>query len=73
MVTTPIEELERIGRADLEANQKLLSEACARYAPGATIPDCMLKMNANKPEGGPVAGARRSWPDSSSSSSTRIS
>jgi len=58
MVDTPIAELERIGRADLESNQKLLKEACSRYAPGATIPDCMLKMNADKPEGGPVAGAR---------------
>ncbi len=35
MVTTPVDELERIGRADLAANQKLLGEACARYAPGA--------------------------------------
>ena len=58
MVTTPVEELERIGRADLAANQKLLGEACARYAPGATIPDCMGKMNANKPQGGPVVAAR---------------
>jgi uncharacterized protein (DUF885 family) len=58
MVTAPVEELERIGRADLESNQKLLKEACSRYAPGATIPDCMLKMAADKPEGGPVAGAR---------------
>ena len=58
MVTTPVEELERIGRADLAANQRLLGEACARYAPGATIPACMEKMNANKPQGGAVAGAR---------------
>ncbi|MEO6224237.1 MAG: DUF885 domain-containing protein [Sphingomicrobium sp.] len=58
MVTTPIDELERIGRADLAANQKLLGEACARYAPGQAIADCMLKMNAKKPVGGPVAGAR---------------
>ena len=58
MVTTPVEELERIGRADLESNQKLLKEACSRYAAGATIEDCMAKMNADKPEGGPVAGAR---------------
>lgn len=58
MVTTPVEELERIGRADLASNQKLLKDACSRYAPGATIQDCMLKMNADKPEGGPVAGAR---------------
>ena len=58
MVTTPVEELERIGRADLESNQKLLKEACSRYAAGATIEDCMAKMNADKPDGGPVAGAR---------------
>jgi hypothetical protein len=58
MVTTPIGELERIGRADLAANQKLLGEACARYAAGQTIEACMAKMNSNKPKGGPVAGAR---------------
>ena len=58
MVTTPLAELERIGRADLAANQKLLGEACARYAPGATVPACMEKMAANKPQGGPVAAAR---------------
>jgi uncharacterized protein (DUF885 family) len=58
MVTTPVEQLEKIGRADLAANQKLLGEACSRYAPGATIQACMEKMNANKPQGGAVAGAR---------------
>jgi uncharacterized protein (DUF885 family) len=58
MVNVPIDELERIGRADLAANQKLLGEACSRYAPGATIPACMEKMGANKPAGGPVAAAR---------------
>ena len=44
MVTTPVEELERIGRADLESNQKLLKDACSRYAPGATIPGLHAKM-----------------------------
>jgi len=58
MVTTPVEQLEQIGRADLASNQKLLGEACSRYAPGATIEACMLKMNADKPVGGAVAGAR---------------
>jgi hypothetical protein len=62
MVTTPVDELERIGHADLAANQKLLGEACSRYAPGQTIADCMLKMNADKPVGGPVAEARRQLP-----------
>jgi uncharacterized protein (DUF885 family) len=62
MVTTPVEQLEQIGRADLASNQKLLQEACSRYAPGATIPACMDKMNADKPVGGPVAEARRQLP-----------
>lgn len=62
MVTTPVEELERIGRADLASNQKLLKEACSRYAAGATIEACMAKMNADKPVGGPVAEARRQLP-----------
>jgi uncharacterized protein (DUF885 family) len=58
MVTTPVEQLERIGRADLASNQKLLGEACSRYAPGATMQACMDKMAADKPTGGAVAGAR---------------
>lgn len=59
MVTTAVDQLERIGRADLASNQKLLGEACSRYAPGATIAACMEKMSANKPKGGAVAGARQ--------------
>jgi len=58
LVTLPVEQLEKIGRADLASNQKLLGQACSRYAPGATVQACMLKMNANKPKGGAVAGAR---------------
>ncbi len=62
MVTTPLDELERIGVADLKRNQAALATACATYAPGATIATCMGKMNASKPEGGPVAEARRQIP-----------
>jgi uncharacterized protein (DUF885 family) len=58
MVTTPISELQKIGEADLKSNQKLLGEACSRYAAGQTIQACMEKMGANKPKGGAVAGAR---------------
>jgi len=58
MVTTPIDQLEQIGRADLVSNQKLLGEACGRFAPGQTLQACMEKMSANKPQGGAVAGAR---------------
>jgi len=58
MVTTPLAELEAIGHADLKSNQDLLRAACARWAPRASIIACMDKMNARKPRGGPVAGAR---------------
>jgi hypothetical protein len=57
-VTTSIPELQAIGRADLERNQKALAEACAQFAPGAKIADCMKKVADNKPESGPVQGAR---------------
>jgi len=58
MVSTPLLELKKVGEADLKSNQDLLRAACNRWAPGMTIPDCMGKMNANKPEGGAVAAAR---------------
>ncbi|MGE0597006.1 MAG: DUF885 domain-containing protein, partial [Hyphomonadaceae bacterium] len=58
MVDVPLAEMERIGREDLAANQAALRDACARYAPGAPLPDCMSRANAQKPEGGAVAGAR---------------
>lgn len=61
-VGVPIAELERVGWADLRRNQTALKDACAQFAAGATVQDCMAKMNATKPEGGPVAGARKQLP-----------
>ncbi len=61
-VDAPLAELEKIGLADLKRNQAALTEACAKFAPGATIEACTAKMNANKPDGGPVAEARRQIP-----------
>ena len=61
-VSISLEELEAIGRADLKANQDALAEACAVFAPGANMADCMAKMAANKPENGPVQEARDSLP-----------
>lgn len=58
MVDTPLDELERIGREDLQRNQTALREACARFAPGATNLECVTRANAQKPQGGAVAGAR---------------
>ena len=57
-VTTPLDKLEAIGRADLERNLKALAGACKQYAAGKSVAACIEKMNADKPEGGAVVGAR---------------
>ncbi|MGH3901913.1 MAG: DUF885 domain-containing protein [Pseudonocardiaceae bacterium] len=57
-VTTPLAELERVGRADLARNLDALRQACAEYLPGAAIEACVTKVNADKPSGGAVEGAR---------------
>lgn len=58
-VDVPLDELERIGRADLERNTDALREACADYAPDEDVRGCFARMAANKPEGGVVEAARR--------------
>ncbi|MDO7841193.1 DUF885 domain-containing protein [Sphingomonas immobilis] len=63
-VDVPLATLEAAGKADLARNQKALGEACAIYAPGATIQACMTKMGANKPANNdPVAEARKQIPE----------
>jgi uncharacterized protein (DUF885 family) len=54
----PLEELELVGRKDLERNLAALQEACAAFAPKAALVACVNKMRANKPSGGTVEGAR---------------
>ena len=61
-VDTPLDVLEAAGRADLKRNQEALAAACATFAPGKTIPQCIAKMSANKAPDGPVAEARRQIP-----------
>jgi len=58
-VTTPLDQLEAIARADLARNQADLATACASFAPGLDVQACFAKMSANKPQGGPVEAARR--------------
>ncbi|MDX1555814.1 MAG: DUF885 family protein, partial [Xanthomonadales bacterium] len=58
-VDISLEELEAIGRADLERNQRALAEACTEFAPGETIQSCFSKMANRKPEGSSVEAARR--------------
>jgi hypothetical protein len=59
LVTTPLDKLEAIGRADLERNLAALKDGCERYAPKASIESCIARVSADKPQGGAVAGARR--------------
>ncbi|WP_418346547.1 DUF885 domain-containing protein [Sphingorhabdus lutea] len=61
-VGIPLDELEAVGRADLKRNQDALKAACAKFAPLASLADCMAKMAANKPEKGPVQEARDQLP-----------
>ncbi|HUL18858.1 MAG TPA: DUF885 domain-containing protein [Steroidobacteraceae bacterium] len=57
-VDLPVERLLEIGNADLERNLAALGHACAQYLPQGTLAACVAKMNADKPVGGAVAGAR---------------
>ncbi len=54
----PLEELELVGRQDLERNLAALRQACGAYAPRAALAACVDKMRARKPAGGTVEGAR---------------
>jgi uncharacterized protein (DUF885 family) len=58
-VVTDLATLKAIGAADLERNLSALKDACAQFAPGRTLADCVAKAQADKPEGGPVAAARQ--------------
>ena len=57
-VDLPFEQLQAIGRADLARNTQALQEACARYLPHGTLAACVSHMQAHKPGGGAVEGAR---------------
>jgi uncharacterized protein (DUF885 family) len=62
-VEVRLDELEGVGRRDLERNQAALREACASYAPGQTLAECVDKAEAHKPTGGPVEMARKQLTD----------
>ena len=57
-VTTPLDKLEAMGRADLERNLAALAQACKTYLPKGSLAACMEKQAADKPRGGAVEGAR---------------
>src|SRR6185369_2484819 len=58
-VDIPLERVEKAGKEDLERNLVGLRAACAAYAPGRTIPECVAMVQARKPEGGDVVKAGR--------------
>jgi uncharacterized protein (DUF885 family) len=61
-VTVPVDRLEAIGRADMDRNLAALRAACGKFMPGADLHACVDKVSAHKPDGGPVAEARRQLP-----------
>ena len=58
-VEVRLDELEDVGKRDLARNQAALREACAKFAPGQTLADCVNKAENNKPTGGVVEMARQ--------------
>ncbi len=57
-VDISLEELEAIGRADMDRNLKNLKDACTNFAPAASLQDCFAKMSKHKPRDGSVETAR---------------
>lgn len=57
-VDVPLDQLEEIGRQDMQRNLDALRDACEKFAPQQTIKQCIAKEQANKPQGGAVEGAR---------------
>ncbi|WP_020647916.1 DUF885 domain-containing protein [Solimonas variicoloris] len=58
-VTTPLAELEAVGRRDLARNLAALKAACAQYLPDGDVHACLDRANRDKPADGPVEEARR--------------
>ena len=58
-VDLPLATVEARGRADMDRNLAALREACATFAPGRPIADCVARAGKRKPPEGPVERARR--------------
>jgi hypothetical protein len=57
-VDIPLDRLKAVGESDLQRNLDALKSACDQFAAGLSLADCVTKVNADKPEGGAVEGAR---------------
>ena len=62
-VDIPLAQLKAAGEADLARNLAALKAACAQYLPNQPLPACVAKVNADKPVGGAVEGARAQLTD----------
>jgi hypothetical protein len=62
-VDVPLDKLAAVGRQDLQRNLDALKTACASYAPGKSLTECVAQEQAHKPEGGPVEFARQQLKD----------
>jgi len=58
-VDTSIDDLERIGKEDLDRNLAALKEACEKLIPGKPISACVEKVGSDKPKGGTIEAARQ--------------
>jgi hypothetical protein len=58
-IDTPIGELKSLAERDYERNLQALKQACAVFAPGATIQECRARVASRKPPDGPIAAATR--------------
>jgi hypothetical protein len=57
-VDMPLDQLQALGKRDLDRNLAALKDACAQFAPGRTLKECVAKEAADKPKGKPVEAAR---------------
>ena len=62
-VDVPLDQLEQIGRQDMDRNLTALRDECAKYAAGQSIEQCVAKAEGNKPQGSAVEAARRQLAD----------
>jgi hypothetical protein len=62
-VDVPLDKLAEVGRQDLQRNRDALKTACASYAPGKSITECVAQAQSHKPEGGAVEVARKQLTD----------
>ena len=58
-VDLPLAELVRIGKQDLERNLAAMREACAQFAPGKSVQECITMVEADKPEGNLLEAAHK--------------